>query len=86
MLLLALIMSTTDTGEVLYETQEERGVPSTMNAAHTMDTFLVEGALSQPLMDKKSQPRNIIFDMGVLHAMQNTDITGRNISRRRNQC
>jgi hypothetical protein len=61
MQLLVLIMSTTETGEALYETQEEGGVPSTMNAVPTMATFPVENALSPPSMDKKSQRCKMIF-------------------------
>jgi hypothetical protein len=66
-------MSTTATGEALYETQEEGGVPSTMSAVPTMSTFPVESAFSPPSMDKESQPSEIIFDMKVLHVMQSTD-------------
>jgi hypothetical protein len=62
---LSLIMSISkDTGEPLYETQEEGGVPSTINAVP------VESDLSPPSIDKK-----IVLDMKVMHAMQSTDST-----------
>jgi hypothetical protein len=52
-------MNATDTEEPLYEMQEEGAVPSTMDAApsRTMD----------------DRPRKILFDMKVLHEMQNID-------------
>jgi hypothetical protein len=64
---LALIMSTTDTEEPLYETQEEGGVPS------TMDAVPVESILSLSTIDKKKKRSKIILDMKVMHAMKSTD-------------
>jgi hypothetical protein len=69
-------MSTTDTEEALYETQEEGGVPIRMYDDPTMDAIPVEGDLSPPsIMDSKSQPCKIILDMKVMHAMENIDST-----------
>jgi hypothetical protein len=61
-------MSTTDTEAPLYETQEEGGFPSTMDAVP-----VVESELSPQSMDHILQPCKILFDMKVLHEMQASD-------------
>jgi hypothetical protein len=62
-------MSTTDTEEALYETQEEGGFPS------TMDAVPVESGLSPPSMDNNLQPCKILLDMKMMHAMQSSNST-----------
>jgi hypothetical protein len=61
--------ASTDTEEQLYATQEEGGVPS------TMDAVPVENVLSLSTIDKSLNPSKMILDMKVMHAMQGTDST-----------
>jgi hypothetical protein len=63
---LALIMSTTDTEESHYETQEEGGLPSTIDAP-------VESSISPPSMNNNLPPCKVILDMQMMHTIESTD-------------